>query len=599
MPVPPRSKQDDALSWLHSQTSAMESAVAQLVDQNSFTANRDGGNRVGAMLRDLLQPSGLACEVVSSTRCADHLVFSTPAAGSPVALVGHLDTVFPPGTFEGYRREGEVAMGPGVLDMKGGLVVMAFAALALAHAGLLASLPLRLIVVSDEEVGSPEGQPVLHKYAERASCGLVFEAGRVGDAIVTQRKGTGSVAVVAQGKAAHAGNLHHEGINAIWALARFIDKAQALTDYAKGNTVNVGTIEGGQGRNTVPDAARAELDIRFFTRHEGALLVVRRHAWAEGPTPTRCPAWGSRASTDWDREGRAFIRATSASSFPRWRPRSRRSCASWRPASPENAVSTDRTRGAAGDGAGKMLEPSIVHGYIDLHCHWIAAIDDGAPSQDEGLAMLRALGQAGFDFVMATPHMRPAMFDNTKAGLTQAFDAMATTIAESGLPRVGLSSEHFFDDVVYRRLMSGEGLPYPGGKAVLVEFPTEAFPARVADCFFELRLKRLRPVLAHPERYRPVWKDKKVLDPLIDGGAVLLLDVAALVGKYGRASERAALELLEDGYYEAACSDAHRAKDVDEVVKGIARLHKLVGREEAEYLLRDGPEAILAGNLDT
>jgi protein-tyrosine phosphatase len=240
-----------------------------------------------------------------------------------------------------------------------------------------------------------------------------------------------------------------------------------------------------------------------------------------------------------------------------------------------------------------------VPGYVDLHCHWIAAIDDGAPTPDEGLAMLRALGQAGFGFVMATPHMRPALYDNTKADLTRAFEAMSVTIAERGLPEVGLSSEHFFDDVVYRRLLAGEGLPYPGGKAVLVEFPTEAFPARVADCFFELRLKRLRPVLAHPERYRAVWKDPKVLDPLLDGGAVLLLDVAALVGKYGRAAERAATTLLEDGYYEAACSDAHRAKDVDDVVKGIARLQKLVGREEADYLLKEGPEAILAGTVES
>jgi protein-tyrosine phosphatase len=240
-----------------------------------------------------------------------------------------------------------------------------------------------------------------------------------------------------------------------------------------------------------------------------------------------------------------------------------------------------------------------VHGFVDLHCHWIAAIDDGAPTPAEGLAMLRALGQAGFSFVMATPHMRPAMFANTKVELTSAFDAMAATIAERGLPQVGLSSEHFFDDTVYRRLMAGDGLPYPGGKAVLVEFPTEAFPLRVADRFFELRLKQLRPVLAHPERYRPVWKDKTVLDPLLDGGAALLLDVAALVGKYGRAAERAALDLLDAGYYDAACSDAHREKDVDDVVKGIARLEKVVGKEEADYLLREGPEAILAGTLDS
>ena len=212
--------------------------------------------------------------------------------------------------------------------------------------------------------------------------------------------------------------------------------------------------------------------------------------------------------------------------------------------------------------------------------------------------MLRALRGAGFDYVMATPHMRPALFDNQKADLENAFQAMALA-SEQGLPKVGLSSEHYFDDIVFQRLMKGDALPYPGGKAVLVEFPNDAFPARVADRFFDLRIRKLRPVLAHPERYRPVWKDRTVLDPFLDGGVVLLLDVAALAGKYGRAPERAALELLEDGYYIAACSDAHRAKDVEDVARGIARLQKLVGQEEADYLLRDGPLAILNDTLET
>jgi protein-tyrosine phosphatase len=244
-----------------------------------------------------------------------------------------------------------------------------------------------------------------------------------------------------------------------------------------------------------------------------------------------------------------------------------------------------------------MLSQDGVKGFVDLHCHWIAGIDDGAPTPDEGLAMLRALKSTGFDFVMATPHMRPAMFDNGKEDLQRAFDAMGAVLAEANLPEVGLSSEHFFDDVVFGRMMAGEALPYPGGKAVLVEFPNSAFPAGIAGRFFDLRMKRLRPVVAHPERYRPVWKDITVLDPLLDGGAVLLLDVAALVGKYGRGPERASLALLEAGYYEAACSDAHRASDVEQVARGIDRLTELAGAEEAAYLMRDGPLAILAGTV--
>jgi glutamate carboxypeptidase len=189
--------------------------------------------------------------------------------------VGHLDTVFPPGTFEGYERHGAVARGPGVLDMKGGLVVIAFALKAVAStAGLARVAPLRVVVVADEEVGSPEGQGVLRDALSGSRACLVFEAGRAGDAIITRRKGTGALTVAAHGVAAHAGNQHRDGKNAIWALARFIDRAQRLTDYDRGVTVNVGKVVGGHGKNTVPDLAEAWLDFRFCAK-EDADAVMR------------------------------------------------------------------------------------------------------------------------------------------------------------------------------------------------------------------------------------------------------------------------------------------------------------------------------------
>ncbi|HTQ46235.1 MAG TPA: CpsB/CapC family capsule biosynthesis tyrosine phosphatase [Polyangiaceae bacterium] len=237
-------------------------------------------------------------------------------------------------------------------------------------------------------------------------------------------------------------------------------------------------------------------------------------------------------------------------------------------------------------------------GFVDLHCHWVASIDDGARSGDESLAMLRGLRQAGFDTVCATPHMRPGMFDNDRPGLERAFAAMhpilsANTDAAGALPRVHLASEHFFDDVVFGRLVRGEGLPYPGGGAILVELGQGPFPARLQHRFFDLRRAGLVPVLAHPERYDPVWKDDACLDPLLDAGAHLLLDVCALVGKYGRAPQRAAEKLLEEDAYEAACSDAHKPRDVEIVVEAIERLQRLMGADEARRLLSDGPRGIL------
>ena len=166
--------------------------------------------------------------------------------------------------------------------------------------------------------------------------------------------------------------------------------------------------------------------------------------------------------------------------------------------------------------------------------------------------------------------------------------------AAASLPTVHLASEHFFDDVVFGRLVRGEALPYPGGRSVLVEVGPGRLPDAPAAPVLRRRRAGLVPVLAHPERYEPVWKDDACLDPLLDAGAHLLLDVCALVGKYGRAPQRAAEKLLEEDAYEAACSDAHRPRDVDEVVRAIDRLEAARrGAAEAKRLLADGPRRIL------
>ncbi|HEX8794142.1 MAG TPA: M20/M25/M40 family metallo-hydrolase [Polyangiaceae bacterium] len=276
---------DAATAWLSDKQRAMADAIAPLVEQNSYTENPEGGRKVGAMLRSLFAVEGLDVQVRPSDRYADHLVFRSraqlPNKGA-VALVGHLDTVFPPGSFEGYRRDGDLARGPGVLDMKGGLVVVAYALKALAATGGLdAVVPVRVVVVADEEIGSPEGQGVIGAAISGSSAALVFEAGRKADAIITRRKGTGGMTAVAHGKAAHAGNAHKEGANAIWAASRFIDAVQKLTDYDRGVTVNVGRIAGGQSKNTVPDRAETQLDLRFCTRADGEALVKSVHAAAD------------------------------------------------------------------------------------------------------------------------------------------------------------------------------------------------------------------------------------------------------------------------------------------------------------------------------
>jgi glutamate carboxypeptidase len=280
---------DLALAAVPARAAEAVSLTKKLVLVNSFTGNSAGCNHVLAMLEEAFALPGLTPEVVTGgPSYGDHLVVRSDAAcaegARPVLLVGHHDTVFPPGVFEGWHETPDGrAVGPGALDMKGGLAVIRGALAALADAGVLAQVPACVVSVADEEVGSPSSMELLRRLSAQATCGLVFESGRANDVIITRRKGTGLLRVTMLGRAAHAGNDHARGINAIWALSRFVDAAQAMTDASRGITINVGVIKGGTTRNTVPERAECELDLRFERQADAeavvaALGVAARHA---------------------------------------------------------------------------------------------------------------------------------------------------------------------------------------------------------------------------------------------------------------------------------------------------------------------------------
>jgi len=255
------------------------------IECNSHTGNVSGVNAMGDLLTKDFALPGLDLSRHHGEGVGDHLVFTTPAWHSAdpserLLLVGHHDTVFPPGSFELWNLDGDRLQGPGVLDMKGGLVTIQLAFTALASLGLLAKVPVAFVCVGDEEIGSPDSRALLAEIAAGAGGALVFEAGRSGDAIITRRKGTGALKVSVKGTGAHAGNHHKEGRNAIWALAKFIDEVQGFTDYDKGVTVNVGLVSGGEARNTVPPHAECQIDFRLIRYQDGEDVVERVQALA-------------------------------------------------------------------------------------------------------------------------------------------------------------------------------------------------------------------------------------------------------------------------------------------------------------------------------
>jgi glutamate carboxypeptidase len=179
-------------------------------------------------------------------------------------LSGHLDTVYPDGTAAArpLRYAGNLIRGPGVCDMKGGLLVGMYALRALQQSGFRDFAELIFFFNSDEEVGSPASAPYYEPVVRTCDAALVFESARANGAIVSARKGSGEYKLVVKGKAAHAGVEPEKGANAILELAHQLPRLYALNGIAPGVTVNPDVIGGGTKSNVIADEAWALIDVR-------------------------------------------------------------------------------------------------------------------------------------------------------------------------------------------------------------------------------------------------------------------------------------------------------------------------------------------------
>ena len=185
-------------------------------------------------------------------------------AGPRLLVVTHLDTVHPIGSLAAlpFHRDGDRLYGPGVYDMKGGAYLALEAFRALAAVGGAPRLPLVILVMSDEEAGSPIGRDLIEMEAKRAAAALVVEPARDGGRIVTARNGAARYRLFATGKPAHSGSRHQDGASAIREIAAKTVGLEAMTDYGRGLTVNIGVIAAGTAVNVIPARAEAEVDIR-------------------------------------------------------------------------------------------------------------------------------------------------------------------------------------------------------------------------------------------------------------------------------------------------------------------------------------------------
>jgi glutamate carboxypeptidase len=262
------------IEYLEGREAALFERLRELVDTNSGLDNPSGRRACLALIERVYRKLGFACERVERPGDMTHLVARRPSQNAPkVLLLGHLDTVFDSTSgFLSMQREGAWLAGPGVGDMKGGLVVALAALEALDHIGRLDAFDWIACHNADEEVQSPTSRDLVEACARGRDFVLDFEIGRKTGAVVRSRAGVGRFFVTVHGKSAHAGMDHAAGANAILGLAKAVLELDALADGSKGTTVNVGVVRGGTKRNVVPDLAKAEIDVRVRTPDEAARI---------------------------------------------------------------------------------------------------------------------------------------------------------------------------------------------------------------------------------------------------------------------------------------------------------------------------------------
>jgi glutamate carboxypeptidase len=276
MAVGPNGSEKQILDWLAAQREAMLALLARLVNIDSGSYDKPGVDAVGGHIRAFLNENGIATEVAPDPTFGDAITATVGhGANRPILLMGHRDTVFPKGepARRPFKIEGDRAYGPGVSDMKSGLVMNCFVLAALNKFGT--KLPVMALFTGDEEIGSPFSRAVIERHARAARAVFNSEPGRAKGAAVTGRKGGVFLRFEIAGKAAHSGANFDAGISAIQELAHKAIALNKLVDVPKGITLNVGVVSGGQTVNTVAPWARAEVDLRFITPADRATTMAK------------------------------------------------------------------------------------------------------------------------------------------------------------------------------------------------------------------------------------------------------------------------------------------------------------------------------------
>jgi glutamate carboxypeptidase len=267
-------------SYFQQHLDEMVGFLGWLVRQESMSRVPEATSRLARQFGDKLREIGAAVDLITDPHSGSSILarFDHPCkdqSADQLLIVGHLDTVWPTGTIEQrpFRLEAGRAYGPGTFDMKAGLTIAFFAIRALKESGYHTVRPVAFLITCDEETGSLYNRATIEAEGRRSHAALVLEPPIPGGNLKTGRKGVGEFELVITGKPAHAGNDPLGGISAITELAHQILAINAMSDYERGTTLNVGVVTGGVLSNVIPAEARARIDMRYQTEEEGARIA--------------------------------------------------------------------------------------------------------------------------------------------------------------------------------------------------------------------------------------------------------------------------------------------------------------------------------------
>ena len=274
-------------AYLDPQEGDMLRLLERIVNMDSFTTDAQDVDQLGTVLTDWLREAGFQTFMMPKTEApADEPwqadlghVFMAKTHGREaepgIVFLGHMDTVFPKGTAQArpFKIEGDRATGPGVADMKAGLVANLFAARALKRLGLI-DCPMTLMFSPDEELGSPSASRTLAQVLPGARAAINSEPGGPGGLVTVSRKGSGHMVLKVQGKASHAGRCYADGASAILEIAHKTLAIDTFLDLDRGLTVNTGLISGGVSANSVAPWAESRIHLTYRTLEDGQKVVA-------------------------------------------------------------------------------------------------------------------------------------------------------------------------------------------------------------------------------------------------------------------------------------------------------------------------------------